>query len=230
MLWPILLILPFYIAGMVALPLASRHRPRRYPLLKGVESLLFVLCGFFSYTASGVGGARGFALLFAALLCCMAGDIFLSFTTAAKRMNHGPFLAGAFSFCVAHGLFLTLFVYTSPLRWYDFIFPLAAVGVIALLDANGLVRLKKMRVLGYLYSFIVALMTGKAVAAGMALGLATPHGALTALGAVLFFVSDCVLLFLYFGKNRRFWMRVLNLSTYYSGVMMLALTGFWAGM
>ncbi len=230
----LLVLVLLYAAWMGFVPLASRHRPKRYPLVKGAESALFVLCGLLAHiggASAGTSGAaqgRNFALLFAALLLCMAGDIFLAFTTSARRMKNRAFLCGGLSFFAAHALFCVLFYLLVPFKIYDLILPILVLAVMYRLDSTGKVRLAKVRPLAYPYSFIVALMAVKAVEVGARyFGIATAPGLFIALGGVLFFVSDCVLLFVYFGQNRRFWMKVVNLVAYFSGMMFLALSAWW---
>ena len=46
---------------------------------------------------------------------------------------------------------------------------------------------------------------------------------LAAVGGILFLISDCVLLFLYFYYKKRRAFRALNLITYYLGMLCLAL-------
>ena len=84
--------------------------------------------------------------------------------------------------------------------------------------------------MAYLYSLLVSLMVVKALQAGFfarADKSALLPAALMAAGAVLFWVSDLILVFMYFGKIRHKRLRYWNLSTYYMGVFLLALSPAW---
>ncbi|MBQ4011772.1 MAG: hypothetical protein II602_04430, partial [Erysipelotrichales bacterium] len=59
---------------------------------------------------------------------------------------------------------------------------------------------------------------------GNVLTLGTPFTKLFALGAVLFLISDIVLILNTFGKESKFSLRIVNLSLYYIGQLLIALS------
>ena len=68
------------------------------------------------------------------------------------------------------------------------------------------------------------MMIMNAVAIGNVLTLGTPFTKLFALGAVLFLISDIVLILNTFGKESKFSLRIVNLSLYYIGQLLIALS------
>lgn len=213
-----------YCIALGGLLWVTRHKRKYYTLAKGSVSFLFVVAGVGGAFAGG-GNKTGFWLLLAALLFCMAGDVLLGMANRTKAVRVKPFAGGALSFFVAH-IFFCFFLYRqAAFQWYDFFPSVLLVLGLFLLEKAGLVRLKQMRLIGYGYSFVVALMACKAVQ----YMLAAPGagGILLAAGAILFLVSDIILLFLYFGTHRVKWTRYANLSTYYIGVYCIALSAYW---
>lgn len=203
-----------YLAALIALLWVAKRSRKWYALAKGLCSALFVGTAVLVWLAGGRQAPVYFGLMLAALLLCASGDVLLG--AANSRANHvrkGPFLAGAGLFTLAHGVFCVLFMMITPFRWVDLLAPVALVLVLWGLERKKLIRLKKIRPLGYFYTFMVGLMAWKAVATALPIVIA---------GACLFLVSDVILLFLYFGTQRRAWYRTANLTTYYIGVYLLA--------
>ena len=77
------------------------------------------------------------------------------------------------------------------------------------------------KIFGILYLGAVILMTSIAIGNCITSGFET-SALLYALGAVLFTVSDVVLIFNTFGKESKFSLRITNLSLYYIGQLLIA--------
>lgn len=137
-----------------------------------------------------------------------------------------PFLFGAGCFSLAHVLYCVLFYGFAPFTWFDGVLPLVLVLVVLWLEHSGRVRLRKMKPVAVVYTFLVGLMATKAAQVGIAAGFVAGSVLLT-VGSALFLISDVVLLFLYFGTRRHRIFRGLNLTSYYLGVGMMALSVHW---
>lgn len=216
-----------YLAGLCGLLLVTRHKGKYYAQAKGALSLLFVLGACLAFWLGGRHSLWDFANLLAALVLCALGDVLLGVANKAKKVRAKPFLAGTISFGFAHVLFCVLFYRQAGFFWYDFILSAVLMCIVFALEKADRVRLKKMRIPGYIYTFMIGLMTTKAVQTALWHGASGAHSAVLALGSVLFLISDIVLLFLYFGTHRRKSYRYANLSTYYVGVYMMALGAYW---
>ncbi len=217
-----------YVACLAMLLVVAKRHKGSYALAKGVCSLVFVAAGVLAWCL-GLRGAPGlFAVLLAALVLCAFGDVLLGVANmAASHPDKRFFMAGGLTFALAHVLFVVLFSGLWAWRWFDFFLPLLLLVVMLALDVKGKVRLKKLRPLAYVYTALVGLMAWKA--AGGVL-YAMPPGSGTAevcVGALLFLLSDVLLLFLYFGVHRAKWLRSANLIAYYMGVYLLALSAYW---
>lgn len=216
-----------YLAGLCGLLFVTRHRGRYYAAAKGMLSALFVVVALLAYGLGERQNRGAFGIMLGALVLCAAGDILLGLANKAKKVRATPFLAGTISFGAAHALFCVVFYSQVPFAWYDVALSLMLMGTMRLLEAKDSIRLKKMRIPGYLYTFMVGLMTAKAIETALWQTQGVLQGIVLALGGVLFLVSDVVLLFLYFATHRRKGYRYANLTTYYVGVYFLALSCYW---
>ena len=221
-----MMVLPLLYVLALAWLLWVAHKSKKwYAVAKGLCSGLFLLCALLAGYLGGQWGRPVFGMLAAALLLCAFGDVFLGVANQkATKPSKRPFLAGVASFSVAHLVFCLLFYGLLPPRWYDAALPVLLLGVLYVLEKRDKVRLKKMRPVAYAYTALMALMAGKA----LQLPFAQVGGAmLLGVGAVLFMVSDIILLFLYFGVRRKPWMRTANLLTYYVGIYLMATSAYW---
>lgn len=102
--------------------------------------------------------------------------------------------------------------------------PLAALAVTAACARHKRFKLRRMHMElpALAYSLCVGLMCARGTAFGFACG--GRRGALAAVGAALFLISDAVLLFVYFYVRPRKALRAVNLAAYYLGMLCLALS------
>ncbi len=201
----------------------SRRHFHLYPAAKTAASLGFVATALARHRVSGVGD-RYFSLLLACLLACLAGDLLLGLANRHAGFFSRFFLAGTVAFMAAHAGFCVLFASAPGVRLRPVLaLPALVAGLAALcIRDKRRFRLKKLAPAAFVYAVCVGLMTSLALAGW--LGAPSPRSALTAVGAVLFFASDALLLFLYFYHKKRGWLRAANLLTYYVGMLCLALT------
>lgn len=186
--------------------------------LKGTAAIIFCIIGFYGLSgASNTGFAKlvCIGLVFGAL-----GDILLNLRFVFPKAGQKIFLAGVAAFLTGHILYLAALI---PLSRH--LLPCLIVGVIlaaALLTwiFKTLTVKLAFRIFGVLYIGAVVLMT--AVAVGNVLTTPTTAAWMHAIGAVLFTVSDIVLIFNTFGSQQKFSLRITNLSLYYLGQLMIA--------
>ena len=84
----------------------------------------------------------------------------------------------------------------------------------------------KLTILSYVYSFVIFTMIGQAIMSAFTAGF-LPSMTVFMIGAILFGISDLFLAPLYFGKKENNTMVVLNLSTYYLGQLLIAMSIFF---
>ena len=178
-------------------------------LLKSFASLFFVLAGFCGYIQCKENRTLSCPILIA-VICCMAGDVFLAFDSDGLL-----FMSGALSFAVAHILFSITFCRIAPLKKTDIIATiLSLIGFLLFLCFFNL-DFKGLFPLVIVYAAIIAFMAIKARSMWSCCNGNAYSIKLLILGGALFLVSDLVLLFWLFGINAAKEIQSLNWILYY---------------
>lgn len=202
--------------GLLAVTICLPAWEKYYIPAKVLNSLGFAAVFFAAAYFSGEVAA--FWLMLPAFFCCFIGDILMALYNCYHRRMH--FLMGLGIFLAGHICFVRWLAKMQPIRAVDLLFPAAAVFV-----ALGLTGLKgmhtgSMKKAILIYSFFVALFFAKGV--HLAVAQFSVSNLMIAGGSTLFFVSDVLILFLYFYKKRKLCVHLLNLGTYYYGMLLLA--------
>ncbi len=205
----------------------SRKRYLPAVILKGAASIVFVVLGFLCAGASGnVSFAR---LVTIGLLLGALGDILLNLRFLFEKQGQTIFLAGVAAFLAGHILYLAALLSVASHLAISLVAGLAAATLLLIWIFHTLGEIKKsFRIFGILYIGIISIMT--AVAAGNLIGVggANAGGAtgslLFFLGAVLFLMSDVIMILNTFGKQPRQSLRTSNLLLYYAGQLLIALS------
>lgn len=207
----------YSLAALGFLLLAAYCRPlaKYYAFAKAAASLGFLLVALCRLDGSHLGEG-----MLACLALCAAGDVLLGLANAHAGFFSRFFSAGAVCFVLAHAGFCLLFGAAAGWQAGQFLLPAALVAAagLAARDKHRF-RLRRMAIPALFYSFFVGLMCAQSIGYALHTGIW-----LAAVGGILFLLSDCVLLFLYFYYKRRLAFRALNLITYYLGMLCLALT------
>ena len=192
-------------------------------VLKGLASLIFVIIGFIGFRHSGLTGFG--KLIFIGLIFGMLGDILLNLRYLSENNGQKIFLVGIVAFLIGHILYLAALL---PLANH----PLIGVVIGALIAGALLVYIFKtmevklaFKIFGVVYLGAVIIMT--VIAIGNALALPNASRIMYAIGAVAFALSDIILIFNTFGNLNRFSLRISNLSLYYLGQLLIALSLFY---
>lgn len=163
---------------------------------------------------------RAFRQLLPALLLCLAGDVILALYNHDRRP--GLFLGGLVSFLGGHAFFIWGLCRVQPLGWPVFLAALlGGCGVLALSRLPCL-KLGKMLPWTVVYGGVVSALVGKACQ--LAFGMGELWCFLVLAGAVLFWISDLLILFLYFWPGRHPRIHAANLITYYLAMAFLAVS------
>ena len=192
-------------------------------VLKGSAALLFCLIGL---SALAEAQNNAFARLICIGLCFGAlGDILLNLRFVFPNIGQKIFLAGVAAFLTGHILYLAALIPLSQnLLPCLIIGVLLAAGLLTWIFRTLTVKLA-FKIFGILYIGAIVLMT--AVAGGNVLSAPTTAAWMHAVGAVLFTLSDIVLIFNTFGPEQKFSMRIANLSLYYLGQLLIAFSLFF---
>ena len=184
-------------------------------ILKGLASLCFVLVG----VMAGNGGQLAKLIVTGLLLGCVA-DVLLNLRWVFPKKGQLIFLVGILVFLGGHVVYLA-----AVLPMADNWAVCVVVGVVltALLMKwifSNITAKKAFKIFGVFYLGAIMLLNCVAVS-----NLVTAPSAFTglfAVGALLFLISDIVLILNTFGPKSKFSLRVTNLSLYYIGQLLIA--------
>ena len=184
-------------------------------ILKGLASLCFVLVG----VMAGNGGQLAKLIVTGLLLGCVA-DVLLNLRWVFPKKGQLIFLVGILVFLGGHVVYLA-----AVLPMADNWAVCVVVGVVltALLMKwifSKITAKKAFKIFGVFYLGAIMLLNCVAVS-----NLMTAPSAFTGLfaaGALLFLISDIVLILNTFGQKSIFSLRVTNLSLYYIGQLLIA--------
>ena len=184
-------------------------------ILKGMASLCFVLVG----VMAGNGGQLAKLIVTGLLLGCIA-DVLLNLRWVFPKKGQLIFLVGILVFLGGHVVYLA-----AVLPMADNWAVCVVVGVVltALLMKwifSKITAKKAFKIFGVFYLGAIMLLNCVAVS-----NLMTAPSAFTGLfaaGALLFLISDIVLILNTFGQKSKFSLRVTNLSLYYIGQLLIA--------
>ena len=184
-------------------------------ILKGLASLCFVLVG----VMAGNGWQLAKLIVTGLLLGCIA-DVLLNLRWVFPKKGQLIFLVGILVFLGGHVVYLA-----AVLPMADNWAVCVVVGVVltALLMKwifSKITAKKAFKIFGVFYLGAIMLLNCVAVS-----NLMTAPSAFTGLfaaGALLFLISDIVLILNTFGQKSKFSLRVTNLSLYYIGQLLIA--------
>ena len=184
-------------------------------ILKGLASLCFVLVG----VMAGNGGQLAKLIVTGLLLGCVA-DVLLNLRWVFPKKGQLIFLVGILVFLGGHVVYLAAVL---PMADNWAVCVVVGVGLTALLRqwiCSKMTAKKAFKIFGVFYLGAIMLLNCVAVS-----NLMTAPSAFTGLfaaGALLFLISDIVLILNTFGPKSKFSLRVTNLSLYYIGQLLIA--------
>lgn len=216
------------VAGMIlqGIFIAAEYKERYVSALvfKTSAACIFCIIGLAAMITVSVN--QSFAnLVVIGLLCGLVGDFLLNLQFVFPKFEQMIFLFGAAAFFIGHILYLCAII---PLS--QNLIPCLAVGSILAL-ALLLWFLKTLtfelifKICGVFYFGVIVLMT--AVAFGNVISAPSASSFVYAIGALLFTLSDIILILYTFGKEQKFSMRIANLSLYYLGQLLIAFSLFY---
>ena len=193
-------------------------------VFKPLTSALFVLCGLFNLNyciKTNLFKNKWFMiLLFVGLVFAMLGDILLI----------DYFIVGAILFAIGHVFFFASFVALEGFNWLDLVLGGLIFGIALLLIElyPNFEFGEGMKIVVVLYALIISFMLGKALS-NLIAKKNLKLDLLIFAGALLFFLSDLMLLFNVFASAPRVF-DILCLSFYYPAEFLLAFSIAFAGM
>ena len=186
-------------------------------ILKGLASLCFVAIGLICNPGNHVSN-----LIVAGLIIGCVADVLLNLRMVFEEKGQLIFLVGILVFLAGHIMYLAAVL---PLCPYKLACIIAGVVLTALLMVwifRRITAKPAFKIFGVVY--IGAIMLLNCVAIGNVIAEQSPFNIVFAIGAVLFLVSDIVLILNTFGSEFRQSLRNTNISLYYAGQLLIAVS------
>lgn len=184
---------------------------RYYLICKSFTSLTFVMLSYLTMKE------EFFWLWFLAFVFCFLGDVFLGMNAKKKY-----FIWGLSSFVIGHLLFIFHMSIFVSFQLHDFLIPICASLFIYFLVQRPKFHVGRHQSAILIYAFIITLLCVK----GYDMWIMDQHYLSIFYGCLLFFISDSLLLFIYFYEDKLKIMRFFNLLAYYGAVGLLACSTF----
>ena len=191
-------------------------------ITKTTASVLFVLCGvvnlLYCLKAKALGNLKFMIFMVIGLFFAMLGDVLLI----------DYFVIGAALFAVGHVFYFIAFCFIAKFKLRDIIaFLIIFVPALLLILLYPKFEFGGMQALVIVYALIISLMLGKAISNifGKSNRLVN---IIIALGALMFFLSDLMLLFNVFA-NMPYIYDITCIALYYPAEFVLAFTVFLVG-
>ena len=186
-------------------------------VLKGAASACFVILG--CLLSPGTGAAK---LIVTGLLLGCVADVLLNLRYVFVKKGQLVFLVGILVFLTGHIFYLAA-ILRGGRHWL--VCTVLGVVLTALLMVwifRRITAKTAFKVFGVVY--IGAIMLLNTVAVGNLIASPSAFTAIFAVGALLFLISDIVLILNTFGKQTKQSLRVTNISLYYVGQLLIALS------
>ncbi|WP_099335615.1 lysoplasmalogenase [Clostridium cadaveris] len=196
--------------------------PKQRTITKAIASLSFLVVGIISFIYVNDDKMYGYMILLGLTLGVM-GDIGLGLKRVYKKTAHICFILGTIAFLFGHVAYISLFVMMAPVTVGDVLMAAALALGFMIIGNKAHINYRYMRPIAHMYMATIAFMVIKAVSLLHLCGMTTSN-IMVALGAVLFVISDMILAFLYFGDKKQTCLKTINLITYYSGQLLIALS------
>ena len=204
---------------LAAVFLLQESKKRYVPavVLKGLASACFVILGFLLS-----GGSPAAKLITAGLLLGCIADVLLNLRMVFPKKGQLIFLVGIVVFLSGHILYLIAILKGAAHWWICVIIGVVLTALLMKWIFDRITAKKAFKIFGIVY--IGAIMLLNCLAIGNLIVSPSAFTAVFAAGTVLFLLSDIVLILNTFGKETRQGLRVMNISLYYLGQLLIALS------
>ena len=184
-------------------------------ILKGLASLCFVAIGLTCNPGNHVSN-----LIVAGLVIGCIADVMLNLRMVFKEKGQLIFLVGILVFLTGHIMYLAAVLPLCPYKPACIITGLVLTALLMVWIFKRVTAKPAFKIFGVVY--IGAIMLLNCVAIGNVVASHSSFNIVFAIGAVLFLVSDIVLILNTFGSEFRQSLRNTNISLYYAGQLLIA--------
>ncbi len=209
---------------LAAVFLLQESKKRYVPavVLKGLASACFVILGFLLS-----GGSPAAKLIAAGLLLGCIADVLLNLRMVFPKKGQLIFLVGIVVFLSGHILYLIAILKGAAHWWICVIIGVVLTALLMKWIFDRITAKKAFKIFGIVY--IGAIMLLNCVAIGNLIVSPSAFTAVFAAGAVLFLLSDIVLILNTFGPETRQSLRNTNIGLYYIGQLLIACSLLFLG-
>lgn len=188
-------------------------------ILKGLASLMFVLLGY--ECSKVIGNTEFHKLVKIGLILGLIADILLNLRFVFKAKGKIVFLVGILVFLSGHILYLCALIPTVNNVILPLVIGIVLTAIIIKWIFTQIEAAKAFKIFGIFYIGAIVIMNCFAFANLLQDPTNTRYIIFT-IGAVSFLISDIVLILNTFGKTTKFSLRIINLSLYYIGQLLIA--------
>ncbi len=193
----------------------SREEYVKAVILKGLASLCFVVIGLISNPGNQVSN-----LIVAGLVIGSIADVMLNLRMVFKEKGQLIFLVGILVFLSGHIMYLAAVLPLCSYKLACIVIGLVLTALLMVWIFRRITAKPAFKIFGVVY--IGAIMLLNCVAIGNMIAAQSQFNIVFAIGAVLFLVSDIVLILNTFGSDFRQSLRNTNISLYYAGQLLIA--------
>ena len=186
-------------------------------VLKGCASLCFVLLGLLCSP-----GTQTAKLIVAGLILGFVADILLNLRWVVKEKGKLIFLVGILVFLSGHIVYLAAVLPMAKSWIVCFLIGAVLTALLMKWIFTKITAEKAFKIFGIFY--LGAIMILNCVATSNLITATSAFTGLFAAGALLFLVSDIVLILNTFGSETKFSLRITNIGLYYLGQILIALS------
>ena len=184
-------------------------------ILKGLASLCFVVIGLMCNPGSHVSN-----LIVAGLIIGCVADVLLNLRMVFEEKGQLIFLIGIVVFLTGHIMYLAAVMPLCPYKLACVITGIVLTALLMVWIFSRITAKPAFKIFGVVY--IGAIMLLNCVAIGNVIAEGSAFNIVFAIGAVLFLVSDIVLILNTFGSEFKQNLRNTNISLYYAGQLLIA--------
>lgn len=186
-------------------------------VLKGLASLCFVVLGLLA--SPGTHMAR---LIVTGLVLGCVADVMLNLRWVFKEKGQLIFLVGILVFLSGHIFFLAAILPMCSSKLLCILIGVVLTALLMMWIFKQITAKKAFKIFGVFY--IGAIMILNCVAIGNLISDPSAFTGIFAAGAVLFLISDIVLILNTFGSETKMSLRITNIGLYYIGQLLIALS------
>jgi len=230
----LLLAIFFILWGLFIYSIIKKDRLKGF-YYKGFTSFSFVLVfayGVYEYIILDNGVqplllelkySRLFIFIGIGLVSGVIGDLFLELQYFYKERKFYQITKGMIIFLIGHIFYILAMSFFVGFNYISLIIGAIMTGVVFFGSKIMKIDFKELKWMTYIYSFVIFTMVGLAITQAFELSFSL-YSVSFLIGGILFGISDLVLAPIYFKEQKNNLFTIINLSTYYSAQLLIALS------